>query len=432
MNNIFKRSKTKSYTPQGVDDYGNYMSIEDALRGLNLGLDDQLERVFSDPQSMSSPYGEYKRAYLTNDVVFESIGLLVRAMLNIPIDTKNKYLEVLLTNPNTYNNYPMLVETIIVSLMLDGNAYIRIHTRNNMTYTGNIQTVVALEFIEADRVHIEKDENTGEIIYLVNDVKIDPHNFIHIRTNNFGAIQGLPILSSAREAINLYNLVYQNNTLMLRNRAVPSGILSTETGDGRTLLEKDRKEIANHFKKMSVGNSLYEPIVLSNMKWIPMVLNNKDMEYITLLENARRSIANTVGISVILLDDRDNSTYNNLLEAKQHLYTNTVIPMFQNLINTINKSLNVNIEAQYNDIPTLQQARLENIKVIKDVQFLTENEKREIAGYKPVDGLDVFRVDIKYVDVEDEEYPEKVNNRDNTDTTEVQGDKNQAKERKRS
>ena len=197
------------------------------------------------------------------------------------------------------------------------------------------------------------------------------------------------------------------------------------------MLEKDRKEIAKHFQSMSVGNASYAPIVLSNMRWIPMVLNNKDMEYITLLEDARRSIANTAGISVILLDDRNNSTYNNLLEAKQHLYTNTVIPMFQNIINTVNKDLNVNIEAKYNDIPALQQARLENIKVIKDVQFLTENEKRGIAGYEPVDGLDVFRVDIKYVDVEDDDYPTKVTNRDNTDPSKVQGDKNQAKERKR-
>ena len=103
-------------------------------------------------------------------------------------------------------------------------------------------------------------------------------------------------------------------------------------------------------------------------------------------------IATVMGVPLPLVDN-DASTFNNMEQAKERLYTDTVIPQFTGLLQSLNAWLlpkfgldGYELKPDLDSIPALEalrQRRFDRAIAAYEKGVLTIQESREMIGYQP-------------------------------------------------
>jgi HK97 family phage portal protein len=118
------------------------------------------------------------------------------------------------------------------------------------------------------------------------------------------------------------------------------------------------------------------------------------MDFIDSKHSSARDIALAFGVPPQLLGIPGDNTYGNLVEARQALWEQTILPLVDNVTNSLNSWLipnfGGNLELTYNtdEVPALAAKREKKWKQIDEASFMTVNEKREALGLESVIGGD--------------------------------------------
>lgn len=201
--------------------------------------------------------------------------------------------------------------------------------------------------------------------------------------------RGQSPLMAASLAADTHNAGARWNYKLLKNSARPSGLIEFEGEPGPETVNFLRE----FFKKSIQGeeNAGEVPMLSGGAKWVQMDQTARDMDFnVTMKENAKM-VALIYGVPIPLIDN-DASTYNNVEQAKERLYTDTVIPLMQDFLLSFGNWLlpafgdDLSFRMKQDGITALEAVRQRRYdRAVKgwDSGVLTKEETRELMGFEP-------------------------------------------------
>lgn len=357
------------------------------------------------PQQTPKNYENFAReAYQANSIAFKAISFLARAcgaiewkLLDGPEGneiTTHPLLD-LWNKPNPLQGSAAFVESMVAYLKISGNSYVEA-----VRATPN-KPPKELWSIRPDKMKVIPGGYGMPSSFQfqgANGVKtwpVDPitgiSNVMQIKTfHPINPWYGLSPIEAAMYAIDQHNASSKWNLSLLQNMGTPSGAIAVEKKDGSTGILTDeqysrlKEEIQN---KVSGPDNAGRPMLLEGgMKWMPMAITPKEMDWIQGRNMSARDIALVFGVPPLLLNIPGDSTYSNYKEARLAVYEDTIIPTIDFVKDELNRWVvpmfgdGLYLEYKKNKIDALVQKRLDSMTNLKEVTWWTINEKREVSG----------------------------------------------------
>lgn len=226
-------------------------------------------------------------------------------------------------------------------------------------------------------------------------------NFIWLKSANY--YQEVAGYSPNKTAVGLTNQnamsvvgsyikkVWLWNLALAKNNGRPGGIISSK--DGYNLSKEDREEIRDEYTAMMSGGNNGKPIVLGgNATYLDTSKTPIDVDWSNGELTSHKRICLSVGVPPELVGSGE-STYNNRKEAKKELYTDTIIPWYEDFIRQLNHFLEKELNGAYFDlkvgeIEALKEDKGEELKALETAKDrLTVNEYRK--EYARITGIDL-------------------------------------------
>ncbi len=370
------------------------------------------------PQSTPANYESFaKVGYGKSVIVYRCVNVIAGAARGMKYDLYNKKnpkkpVEVLKSpylnlwnKPNPMQSTADLMENMVAFYALDGNSYLEANRG------GTNGQILELWNVRPDKMKVIPGPKGYPAAYRFSNGQIFrdwPVDIVNMKSDilhwkTFHPIDdwyGMSPLESALFSLD-QNLAGQKwNLSLLQNSATPSGILSVAISDanprGELTDEQFKKLKADIEERYSGLRNAGRPMLLEGgLSWQSMSINPKDLDYQKGREVTAMDIAVAFGIAPEILG-LGQKTYNNMREARLALYEETILPIMDGAMASINRWLspaygdNLCLDYDRDDIEILQWKRDQKYTSIASVNFLTQNEKREAVGYQPKEGWDVF------------------------------------------
>lgn len=346
-----------------------------------------------------------REAYIRNVVAYKCISMLAKNASSIPLllydkrtkrEIKNHPLLDLLNNPNPTQNGCEFFESIYSYKLIAGNSFIKA----TFLKSENFKNPKELFVLRPDRINIIAGENGLPMAYeyKVNNSKtrfyVDKitgqSEILHLK--NFNPINdwyGLSPIEAASYSIDQHNEASKWNQSMLQNGARPSGALMVKCSDDSNsnfLTDEQFDRLKQQLdKEFSGSENAGKPLLLEGgLEWKEMSLKPTDMDFLNAKHSCARDIAMAFGIPSQLLGIPGDNTYNNLVEARLSMWEETILPIVDNMIKSLNNWLvpmfDNNIMLYYNKekISALSTKQEQYWNKIANADFLSDDEKKEL------------------------------------------------------
>lgn len=227
---------------------------------------------------------------------------------------------------------------------------------------------------------------------------------LHMRTPNlsFGTGQefwGMSPIRAGLLALNRSNQNYIAATTAYKNQGAAGIIHEKNPTDYTDDLESDKTD--DWIERFN-GPTNKGKVKFSNKElgWLKLGLSPVDLQMIQDKRATLRDFCNMYKVSSIIFNDNENSSFNNVSEAKKSAYNDAVLPLVnryvREMMDWIVKSYgdDIRIIADISDISVLQsdkKEQAERIKILRDSTVMTPNEGRITMGLEP---LDIPEMDI--------------------------------------
>lgn len=349
----------------------------------------------------------YTEGYAQNPIVYSCVSVIAKNAASVKLEiisgkdvlTEHPLLSFL-SKPNPTQSWAEFIKEAITYYLVAGEAFVL-----RLPSTGK-----AMEIYNLDPRHMEvemKDSpvpvaygyGTGEkkARYTVN--KLTGESQVkHIKKLNLNSHgRGMSPLSAAAVQIDTHNAGAKWNYSLLKNGARPSGIIQF-TG---TVAEDTLTKFKDFFFKSFQGSSNRGavPILTGGAEFKPLSLNPVDMDFTEGMNSAAKDIALILGVPLPLVTT-DAATFSNMEAALERLWTDTVLPLLDEVIGDLSDFLTPmygkGLKLTYNadSVPALEAKRARKYdRMVKVVAggILTPNEARAELGFDPADGGDELR-----------------------------------------
>ena len=382
-------------------------------------LEQQLRGIGNKKAKVTVPIGTSyesisKQGYMNAVAVYFCTSMIAQKAGTVPIQLfqkaakKEDRTEIyshpildLIRNPGPRFDWESYIETWLSYFFLDGNVYERPIEVDGKVKEMIIYSPEDIELIETDKgrlVGYKTNVYGKEKIYNVNNITL-VSKIKHFKNfNPLSKNRGLSVLTSASTVIDIQNSGDAHNYNMLQNQARPSGALSYEPEDGapqqmdEEQFERLKEEISLQY---SGAENTGRPLLLEGgLKWIQMSLSARDLDYLNSRGVSQKDVCRTFKVPAVLLGLDNDSTYNNVREARLGLWDDAITPILNRLVNHWNKhvlplfedSEGLELVADYSNVSDLE-TRTERVwKRLDNSDFLTLNEKRNAVGLDPIEG----------------------------------------------
>jgi len=348
-----------------------------------------------------------EEGYKKNVIVWRCVSEVARASAGIPwllFDQDHQEHEqhpllTLLRQPNPMQSGVQFLQSIYSYYQLSGNVYIEAICPNPS------EAPRELYVLRPDRMRVVPGDAglpqgyeyhvNGRVVRWNADALTGASMIMHWKAfHPLDDWYGMAPLEAAMAAIDQHNAASSWNQALLSHSARPSGALIYAPKDGPSQLSDEqfrrlREELNEHY----VGSRhAGRPLILEGgLEWKEMGLSPKDMDWLKGRDRAARDIALAFGVPEQLIGISESMTYANMLEARLSLYEETVLPLAQQLkaelsrwlIPMFDQKLLLDIDAD--EIPALAARRDRVWDKLNRADFLTRNEKRQAAGYPPIE-----------------------------------------------
>ena len=206
---------------------------------------------------------------------------------------------------------------------------------------------------------------------------------------------GLSPLEAAASSVDLHNAAAAWNKALLDNAARPSGALIYKGPEGAENLtagqfDRLKTELEDAYQGSSHAG---RPLVLDGgLEWRSMSLSPADMDFIEAKNAAAREIALAFGVPPMLLGIPGDNTYANYREANLAFWKQTVLPLVKKTAAALTTWFapvypDTEIACSGGDIEALSAERDAQWARIARADFLTDDEKRAVLGFAPLEGV---------------------------------------------
>ncbi|WP_374597579.1 phage portal protein [Brevundimonas sp.] len=198
---------------------------------------------------------------------------------------------------------------------------------------------------------------------------------------------GFSPLEAAAFAIDVHNASGAWNKALLDNAARPSGALVYGAKDGERLTGEQFEALRAQVGESHAGTAnAGRPMILEGgLDWKPMSWTPADMDFIAGKHAAAREIALAFEVPPQLLGIPGDATYANYREANAAFWRGTVVPLVRKTAGALTGWLGgrfagVRIEPDMEGVPALQPERDALWARLSAADFLTDAERRQMAG----------------------------------------------------
>jgi HK97 family phage portal protein len=344
-------------------------------------------------------------SYSKNVIVHRCINLIAQSASHIPwvvyhkgskqkVKVDSHPVHFLLNNPCRGKGGAEFFEQVISNKLLFGNSYIlavgsekagvkELHVLN----PNNVSCVIEKNELAAYKYIV----NSLARIYPVNKLSGES-NILHLKNYNpFNDFYGLSSLEAASLAIELHNKASEWNYSLLKNGARPSGALFVK--DNQAFMSEEqfqrlKEQLYENYK--GAANSGKPMLLEGGLDWRDMSISPRDMDFVESKNSAAREIALSFGVPPQLLGIAGDNTYSNMQEARLALWEETLLPLLDNLADSLTNFLSpkfkeeIIISFDKDAISALAERRQNIWAKLEQASFITEDEKRAFIGLPPL------------------------------------------------
>jgi len=353
---------------------------------------------------------QIEEGYRKNVISYRCVSLISSSAASIPwllykeggdeID-RHPLLD-LLANPNPMQDITAFMESVYVSILTAGNAYIEaVRPRDGHRPT-------ELYVLRPDRMKVIPGASGlpqgyeysvgGKLTRWAADPLTGQSAVLHIKNAHpLDDWYGMAPLEAALISIDQHNAAGAWNQALLNQGARPSGALVYAPKSGPAALSDDqivrlRTELDDHYQ--GKGNAGRPLILEGGLDWREMSLSPKEMDWLSGRDAAARDIALAFGVPVQLIGIEGAQTYANMKEARLALYEETVLPLCMRVLGAFDHWLapafgaDLYLDVDKDEVSALTSRRDVLWEKLSKVDFLSVNEKRAALGYGPVENGD--------------------------------------------
>jgi HK97 family phage portal protein len=333
--------------------------------------------------------------FTKNAVVYRCVRMIAEAAASTPLQvfvggarTDDHPLSRLLARPNPEQSGPEWLEGLYGALQTAGNAYVEavgdgapeelwsLRPDRMAVVPGRGGWPEAWEYsVDGRSIRIGRDPGGWMPVMQL--------KLFHPTDDYYG----LSPLEAAAFAIDVHNASGAWNKALLDNAARPSGALVYGGKDGERLTADQFAALRTTLNDTYTGTlNAGRPLLLEGgLDWKPMSLSPADMDFIEGKHAAAREIALTFGVPPQLLGIPGDATYANYREANVAFWRGTVIPLVRKTAGALTGWLgpkfgDVRIEPDLDGVPALQAERDALWTRLGAAGFLTDAERRRMAG----------------------------------------------------
>ncbi len=313
--------------------------------------------------------------------------------------------------PNPLQSRADLVENLVAFYCLDGNSYLEANS-------GALAGTIPLELwnVRPDKMKVVGGQKGYPAAYEFSYggiTRVWPVDIVNMKSQilhwkSFHPLNdwyGQSAIEAALIALD-QNLAGQKwNLALLQNSATPSGVLQVKVTDSNPrgeITDEQYKRMRADFEQnyQGVKNTGKPMIIEGGLSWAQMSIGPKDMEYAKGKEMTALDICMVFGVPGELVG-LGQKTFTNYREARLAFYEETVLPIMDGAVGAINRWLapamgdGVCLAYDKDEIEILQWKRDQKYISLANVNYLTQNEKREAVGYEEQEGWDVFVIGQK-------------------------------------
>jgi HK97 family phage portal protein len=338
-----------------------------------------------------------REGYATNAVAYRCVRLIAEAAASAPlrVGPADHPLARLLARPNPEQTGIELLEAFYGHLQVAGNSYLEAAGADE-------EAPSEIFVLRPDRMSVVPGADGWPIGWehrvgahvrrfardpISNDAPILHLKLFHPADDHYG----LSPMEAAAYAIDIHNAGGAWNKALIDNAARPSGALVfTGTGGADRLSEEQFQRLKSELEEAHVGaaNAGRPMLLEGGLDWRPMSLSPSDMDFIEARHASARDIALAFGVPPMLLGIPGDNTYSNYREANLAFWRHTALPLATKAARAIEAWLgdrwpeagHAAVEVDLDAVPALAIEREALWSRISAADFLTEREKRKLAG----------------------------------------------------
>ncbi|HWA91822.1 MAG TPA: phage portal protein [Rhizomicrobium sp.] len=344
-----------------------------------------------------------REGVMRNAIAYRCVRMIAEAASSLPFllydgatEIESHPLLSLLARPNADEDGMALFERWHAFLQCAGNAYLEA-----LTIGGEVRE---LHVLRPDRVRAVAGARGRAIAYTYtvdgDMTTIPAANLLHAKLfHPLDDAYGFSPIEAASRAIDIHNAGGDWTKALLDNSARPSGALVYKGPDGQPNLTDDqfarlKRELEDAYQ--GSGNAGRPMVLEGGLDWKAMSYAPADLDFAAGRDAAAREIALAFGVPPMLLGIPGDNTYSNYREANLSFWRQTVLPLAARTASQLTRFLGARFGEGLRlavDADAVDALALERESVwarLGSAGFLTLNEKRQAAGYSPVEGGDVL------------------------------------------
>lgn len=383
--------ETKVSRTVGLDEEYNYADVARAIaRGMSSGIPQPRKtKTFSDcVKSYGQSVWVYACVYaISNSIAGVPLRLYKRprtkgAILEEVTDAKSNAILDLLNNPNPYMSGYDLIEGMLAGLELTGNTYIE----KVMSNSGKL---IELYPLQPQKIQIipGKDIPIEGYIYDTgaNKIPFEEGEIAHIKYYSpISDFYGMSPLVAGE--LSAQSDIYSGewNKAFFENSARVDGVLESDNNLQDTVLKRLKAEWNKIYRGVKKSHQI--AILEGGLKFRPISLSAKDMDFINMKKWTRDEICAVFGVPPSLVGVTESANYSNMESQKKMFWENTLLPKMQKIENALNLNFvtpfdkNLILKFDIDSVEALKESveiRSRIASMLVDRGIMTQNEARE-------------------------------------------------------
>jgi len=337
FSSFVNKSHTHTYTLTNPN--GGSWSILNGVFGYNSGK--------KSLNQYTEAYGDNPLVYMIiKKISFTSASIKRIAVNENDEEIENSVLLDILNNPNPEQGQIEFLEECNEYLESTGNTFVKL-TRGiggigtELTVLPSGAITIVCNSINEVTSYIYKDVDGREHTYSTDEIlHIKTSNVVNIDSENikFGLSPlqaGWIVVKSSGEKLNAEASIFKNRGIV--------GMITNDTDI--PMLANEQEAVQKQFNEKTGGSDKYNSIHVSNTKlrFVQTGMSPTDLKLLEGIVSSLRILCSIYGVSSVIFNDNENSTYNNVSEAVKAAYNEVYIPLAnkvdKELSNFLNKQL---------------------------------------------------------------------------------------------
>jgi HK97 family phage portal protein len=290
-------------------------------------------------------------------------------------------------------------QQVLISLLLDGNAFIRV-------FRDNSGQVINLVVIDPTRVTVQRNKVTREIEYIIdgaNETPIRKQDMLQItEMRKAGELRGMSRVTELKDNLGLSSALQSFASRFFGQGATTSGIIETP----QSLNSDQAKQLVDGFSARHSGwrKAHKTGLLTGGAKFVRTGVNPDEAQMLDSRKLAIEEVARMFRVPphMIGITTPGAMSYASVEQNNINFVTHTLRPYVAKIEDAYSALLPEGAFIRFNVDGLLRgdfATRMNGYSIGSQAGFLSVNDIRRFEDLRPVDGGDVYRVPLANVDL---------------------------------